>query len=371
VTGTLKMAMIGPFERRGLAELLGATDGRVSGIETGAATAVPIPRLGLGAAMRAYVPISEPIPDVDTYTSVVPWTCTFQHAVLHGSRGIVRLGGTVVADTVPGPDAEGAHHTDHGEQVMLHVGGTHRRLDGPVLSLISAGPENYWHWTVDALGRVATAPEIVRSCPSVLVPPLTEPFQRAGLALIGVTPAQIVEVHTGDCVAVEELVVPESMHADFRAHPALRRLFRGLADAAPAGASMPRRIYIARRGHKRVLVNEDEVIEALGRYGFVPVQLEDLSLAAQIALFRDAEGIVAPHGAGLTNLLFAPDTCSVLELHLDTYVHWCFRRIAALSGQRYDCVIGRKVGGGESVHEHAWVVSPLHVMAAIDALLGA
>lgn len=77
-----------------------------------------------------------------------------------------------------------------------------------------------------------------------------------------------------------------------------------------------RRILISRRKapNGRGIRNEDQLADALTPLGFQSYLLEDLDLAAQIDLFHDAEAVVAPHGAGLTNLLFAEDA-KVLELH--------------------------------------------------------
>lgn len=51
----------------------------------------------------------------------------------------------------------------------------------------------------------------------------------------------------------------------------------------------------------------------LAEYGFERVELEDLTIPEQAALFADADAVVAPHGAGLANLVYARDA-QVLEL---------------------------------------------------------
>jgi capsular polysaccharide biosynthesis protein len=337
--------------------------------ETGTPHRVAIPPLGLGAGMLARLPCAQPIPDVAEYLSVTPWSCTFRDAALHGPRGIVRLGDTVVADTLPGQDAGGEQHRAEGARVRLRTKGF-RRLPGRTLSLISGGEHNYWHWTVDALGRLAADPDVVRGCDYVLTAPLIRPYQRAGLALAGIAPERVVELATGDAVDAEELVVPWSIHADFRAHRSLRAFFATLGATVPRGEATPKRLYLERDTKIRPLLNEAEVVAALAPLGFVAVRLERFALPEQIALLRGADCVVAPHGAALTNLLFAPAGAAVLELHLNTYVHWCYRRIAALAGMRYDCVIGRRAGGpDDNVHAQSWVVSPMHVAAAADELL--
>jgi capsular polysaccharide biosynthesis protein len=62
------------------------------------------------------------------------------------------------------------------------------------------------------------------------------------------------------------------------------------------------------------VVNEDELIVVLDAHGFEIVETEGRSVAEQVRLFSQAEAIVAPHGAGQTNMLFSSDRCKNLEL---------------------------------------------------------
>jgi len=74
-------------------------------------------------------------------------------------------------------------------------------------------------------------------------------------------------------------------------------------------------IYISREDASiRRLSNEVDVIALIQPMGFRTVLLSTLSFEAQVQLFRSAKMIIAPHGAGLTNLLFCMSTVKVLEL---------------------------------------------------------
>ncbi|MDZ5810498.1 glycosyltransferase family 61 protein [Halorubrum sp. AD140] len=80
------------------------------------------------------------------------------------------------------------------------------------------------------------------------------------------------------------------------------------------GTESTERIYISREdAHERRVVNEEEVMDALEPYGFESYLLTELSFERQIELFANAECVVGPHGAGLSNIIFA-DECSVLEI---------------------------------------------------------
>ena len=74
------------------------------------------------------------------------------------------------------------------------------------------------------------------------------------------------------------------------------------------------RIYISRdKADKRRIVNETKLFEKLEQLGFKKYILEDMSMNDQVELFYDAEAVVSPHGAGLTNIIYA-DRINVFEI---------------------------------------------------------
>ncbi|NOG52157.1 MAG: glycosyltransferase family 61 protein [Chloroflexi bacterium] len=93
---------------------------------------------------------------------------------------------------------------------------------------------------------------------------------------------------------------------------------RAAGDPAP---DQPRRLYISRsKARRRRVLNESAVIALLAPLGFEAFTLEDLSVAEQVRLFAGAEAVVAPHGSGLTNLVFGQGI-KVIELHTPLQVH--------------------------------------------------
>ncbi len=164
----------------------------------------------------------------------------------------------------------------------------------------------------------------------------------------------------------ESLIYPVSVGGGAAYHACILALFdRMSAHVHGQGAGLPRRFYLERGPHAlRPLRDEDKVARALRPLGFVPVRPETLTVPDQIRLFRDAEAIVAPHGAGLTNLGFCRPGCQLLELQMDAYVNWCFRHLAALRGLNYDCVLGRATGQSANPHGLDWRISTQHVAGA-------
>jgi capsular polysaccharide biosynthesis protein len=92
------------------------------------------------------------------------------------------------------------------------------------------------------------------------------------------------------------------------------RLIAAVEAERPIQICECRRIYISRqKANSRRVLNEDAVMELLGRYGFQKVVLEDLSLTEAAQMYRNATHIIGVHGSGLTNLIFTANAY-VLEL---------------------------------------------------------
>lgn len=112
--------------------------------------------------------------------------------------------------------------------------------------------------------------------------------------------------------------------------------------AVPVRHDLPSRFYVTREGghDSRISPEEQSQIDpVLEGKGFQKIYLETLDLETQIALFRQAECILAPHGAGLANLAFSRPGTKILELNrqLDGQSHLrnCFYVIASRRGLSY------------------------------------
>ena len=64
------------------------------------------------------------------------------------------------------------------------------------------------------------------------------------------------------------------------------------------------------------------------------------SVAEQASVFASSEVIVAPHGSGLTNLLFCRPGSKVIELFSHTYVNPCYWVLSNSVGLDYYCLLG-------------------------------
>lgn len=99
------------------------------------------------------------------------------------------------------------------------------------------------------------------------------------------------------------------------------------------------RIYISRRKASRGPTNELEVERELEKLGFEILFPENLDFARQVEVFSNASVLVAPHGAGLTNMLFMPKGGTLIEVFNAGFVMPDFYLRSRPNNARYGLVI--------------------------------
>lgn len=190
----------------------------------------------------------------------------------------------------------------------------------------------YFHWFLDLLPRVLVAEWHRRHSGAevrLLVPERLNAWQAESLARLATSPDAPLQVRhrPGSSNIRTQALLAASSHRHQHATEApfdaisprqlrqlARRLKAGATQSGPQRSGLPRRLFVSRQGaNSRRIANEQDVAALLEKHGFSTIQLEKLSLSEQINLFENATHIIAVHGAGLTNLLYATQ-CTVLEL---------------------------------------------------------
>ncbi|WP_347218636.1 glycosyltransferase family 61 protein, partial [Chryseobacterium sp.] len=67
---------------------------------------------------------------------------------------------------------------------------------------------------------------------------------------------------------------------------------------------LPEKIFLYRKNTHRIAENQDQIVEYLKSFGFVPVCLEELSIDEQASYFQNAKFIIGISGAAWANMLF-------------------------------------------------------------------
>jgi capsular polysaccharide biosynthesis protein len=197
----------------------------------------------------------------------------------------------------------------------------------------------YYHWMCESLPSLSwmTAPE-TPAIP-ILLPSATPSFKRESLDLAGLGPRVVSfdePLHRCD-----ELLLGTPLYDGIGTGGLLpeiyERMLAGAGRRQPSARPKPL-LYVSRRDSgRRRLRNESLLEQELAQLGFHSVVLSSLSLVEQIILFRDARLIVAPHGAGLSNLVFSRPGTFLLELipcsdHPDQNHRSQFVELARLKG---------------------------------------
>ena len=318
-------------------------------------------------------PVDHPVFARQT-TTAVPATFTLE---IRGGR----LTGDYGAASTPGKILDHETSTYFGvtdwREHPLYLHPTLGRItpvDGTVVSLTTRGCAiNYYHFLYDSIARLgvleAAAPDVRVDA---YVVPHASRYQRQLLELAGIdADATLIQPERGMTVVAEQLLVPSNPNWALQAPPdSVAWLRDRLRPSRPSGS--PRRLYLTRGTAPRTrrYCEEEELMPELERRGFTVVDPGTLSVQEQIDIFADAEIIVAPHGAGLTNVTFSPPDVRVLEMFASTYVHLGLWAICEALGADYHYLVAEGPGG-TNASPHADVsIPPARVLAAIDRLLG-
>jgi capsular polysaccharide biosynthesis protein len=224
---------------------------------------------------------------------------------------------------------------------------TRRIRDRVVFDVRHRSPHNWAHWLTNHLPivfRLAAAEGLARSEILLVTPADIPGYVRTAAELFGLEVLAADSAIEGEGVTFE--VRPWTAVRAARAEWVSAPEVRAVLDAALAGgnaAPLPARIFLSRR-KTRALSNEAEIERYLAARGYETIYPEDLAPADQIRLFREAEAIVAIHGAGLAPLLYVPPggrLRQLVEILPVGHMSDAFRVIADQVGVRWIGVRGK------------------------------
>jgi capsular polysaccharide biosynthesis protein len=219
-----------------------------------------------------------------------------------------------------------------------------QKLAGKTVTLASPSGWNYYHWLLDVLPRVGILEKGGVDLPSVdwfIVNGGAAHYQTSTLDLLGIPKARRVLAGQGRLYQCETLIAPSPVEKPDHLPPWVVRFLRDKFLPGNPTGSYPPRIYVSRsRSKYRKFTNDAEVRAWLAQRGFTEVFTEEMTFAEQAALFASVNAVVAPHGAGLTNLAFCRPKTKVVEIYSPAYVNGCFWALANIADLDYFYVLG-------------------------------
>jgi hypothetical protein len=225
--------------------------------------------------------------------------------------------------------------------------------------VVPASGNNVGHWLMDGILRLSVLEAAGLAKDTKFIVPDTLPKYTQPLEALGYSPDRWGGLREGHW-EVENLLVPSYLAPSGFIRPWAARWIRGrLGVEHPSPGK--RRLWISRsRARYRRLQNEEEIFAVLAQSGFEKIELEEMTFRQQVDVLSRAGVVAGPHGAGMTNLLFAPRGTRVLELFPPEFVNPVFYSMANSLDQEYYYLTGfslpddRNSEGAKDL-DHFWV----------------
>ncbi|NET27533.1 glycosyltransferase 61 family protein [Okeania sp. SIO1I7] len=219
-------------------------------------------------------------------------------------------------------------------------------IEGTVALLsIKWGKNNYFHWMFDIVTRIYLLLLSNLKIDKFVVNQCQKKFQRETIESLGISQDKIIESEIYPYIQAERLLVPSFSYSDgkYLRIPKWGCYFlrNSFLDAKETRYYQTERIYISRKeASRRRVVNEEEVISFLDKFGFENITLESISVVEQAALLANAKVVIAAHGAGLTNLVFCSYGTKVIEFFAPEYIVKYYWIVSNVCGLEYYYLLG-------------------------------
>jgi capsular polysaccharide biosynthesis protein len=325
-----------------------------------------------GIASRA-LPMG--IPESDRFLNHGGWEVPQGFVVtIHGGRvvgedGVVIASGNTLLMDLP-PDLSLRTPDEHPIFRRLRLPKM-EYCDATIAVLTRPSSDNFAHFLLDTIPRLCLI-ERAHALADIdyFLVSRRRRFQRELLEMVGISGERVLENSARTHMWARSLIVPSMPFWQSQLPSwALRYLQEKLGSGA-ATSSNRRRIYVSRGrdSFTRRVVNEDEVVGMLRAHGFESIRLEQLPLRDQISAFKSAEAVVAPHGAGLSHVVFCQPGTKVIEIFAPNFVNPVFWNLSCqVKGVDYCYLIGeRNWRVGENQRDRRPVAEDLYEDITVD-----
>lgn len=224
-------------------------------------------------------------------------------------------------------------------------------LAGNYFTIASQFSDCYAHWLLDALPRLSLLDRVSVDGLQIIVSGALSKWQQESLAMLGLDHLPLLSLENR-YLELEVLHLPSFVGKPGSPHPAACQWLKDRMLNGDRLGRPTRRLYITRRlAGRRHVLNEAELEPILADYGFEIIEAETLSFHDQVRLFSQAEAVAGPHGAGFTNLVFAPPGCRVLEMFAPTCFRWMYYHLASVMRQEYWYLAGNRAAPASPLHQ--------------------
>lgn len=226
-------------------------------------------------------------------------------------------------------------------------------LPGSTVTLAAMGADkNYFHFLLNSVARLVYLKRAFLPFVSdhYLISGAVTDFVADTLALFGISRDRVIGTADFPAFRPARLIAPALIHHPFVVPAHVCEFVRTtvLPNLSPR-SSARRRIFIDRSdAPARRIQNLPELTPLLAKFGIEVVQLSGMSVAQQAILFRDADLVIANHGAALTNLIFCEPGTRVLQVLAPGMMEREYRTISQHSRLRHDYVVADFASGADA-----------------------
>ncbi|MFW5634391.1 MAG: glycosyltransferase family 61 protein, partial [Erythrobacter sp.] len=188
---------------------------------------------------------------------------------------------------------------------------------------------NHSHWLTAHLPKLILLKQR-DDLADILLPREPSRVMLESIAMLGIPAERFRTFDPARPVAVSELALVSTDRFGPSRVRSVRSAFAG------EGNAPNRKVFISRANSRgRKLLNEETLWPMLEKRGFERVLMERLSFREQVAMMRETRVLLAPHGAGLTNMIFMPEGGHVIEMADPGFPNPNFYALACALGLDY------------------------------------
>ena len=234
-----------------------------------------------------------------------------------------------------------------------------------ILTQGASGHNNYAHWMLDVLPRIKLllSKMLISEIKNIYVTKLNK-FQNQSFSFLGLKTFKIIDPNIFRHVKADQIISVSHPYyfkkTWFYAQSNLpswiiKFLRNDISKKVKSKKKSYKKIFIDRsdslQNHSK-FINNNEVIKYLKSKRYKCLRLTELNLKDQISIFKNCNTIIAPHGAGLTNIAFCKKNTKVIEIIPHDNKNYLFKRISKINKLKYKSIYLNKIYNNKNGDMH-------------------
>lgn len=219
-----------------------------------------------------------------------------------------------------------------------------QRLPGTWALLATTGGASFYHHLLEVVPRfhlLGLAGVDTSKVNGWIVNGNTAEFQSSAWQTLGLNRAKVIALDRRRLFQADRLLIPSLPSHPGHTPPWVVEFLRGRFLKEIPKRTGRGGLWISRKGApSRRFIGEEAWLTKIKNVGFQEIQSEALSVRHQAELFAGASHIAGPHGAGLSNLVFAVAGTKVTEFFNPRYVNTCYWTLANSADLPYTYFLG-------------------------------